>query len=862
MPRRPVAILTRCRSVIGPSSCWFLLVPSAIFVLRGEARGQESDLDSLLSDSPAAASAGRDAPEATTGGAETGETEAPAPDAAGGRRSKRVIEEIIVTAQKTEQSIQDVPISMSVVDDVFLEQQSVTDFRDISLYVPNVTISNNLQVGDVRIRGIGSTFGQTAFEQPVGLVIDGVPYGRLEYFRGPLFDLERVEVLRGPQGTLFGRNTTAGLLSVVTKQPTHEYTGSFGIELGELDRRRFEVAVGGPLVADVVDFRIAALAEERDGYMRNTTAAVVPDANPRDGGRERKALRAQLALPNLGVGRLNLSYELVQTDLTGTGFEFLLVQDSVKPFLLLFDPNADFVPHNRKTSIDRRVASTLDIDTFVGNAVTDVLGWELVAVGGYSRLTAGRETDVDFGPAPMLWVDPNDEQSDQASLELRTSSPRLSGLFGLGEVIGLALGASDLTTGFFYQHRKLVNHISIVTNAPVLAGFMAFQQLPDSGLPPIGPETTRAIFGTDAGIEEVTNDFLETSDALAGFGQMNWHLTGRFTLVGGLRYSHETKRADLKKEFTRGTGVAFTAIATQREFEASRDRSESALTPKVSATYAWSDDITVYAGWARGFEAGGFNAQVSNADREEAFAFDKELASSFELGARGTVLEGTARLNLSLYHHSVTDLQLLTQRPDTLEVVVANAGRARARGVEADANWLATDWLTFVGTLAFTDSEFLEFPLGGCSLDRPNTDGDEDERCDLTGQPFLRTPKWSSTIIANTRFPVRAIPGLSALPFLSRGGTDLVFRLTGEYWDTHFVADTFDPRERQDSFFRLGGSFGFESAERGWSLRLIGENLTDEEISVTARDIPLAGGSFVQVPEPPRLFFGSFRWSF
>lgn len=188
--------------------------------------------------------------------------EAPTSMTAAEAPPRRTIEEIVVTAQKTEQSLHEVPISMSVVDDEFMSEQGITDFRDLSQFVPNVAIDARGRFPDVRIRGFGSPVFNKAFEQGVGLVIDGVAYGVRPYFQGPLFDLDRVEVLRGPQGTLFGKNTTAGLLNVVTKQPTDDFTGVFALELGEIGRRRFEGALGGPLVAKLVNFRIAGLSDE------------------------------------------------------------------------------------------------------------------------------------------------------------------------------------------------------------------------------------------------------------------------------------------------------------------------------------------------------------------------------------------------------------------------------------------------------------------------------------------------------------------------------------------------------------------------------------------------------------------------
>src|SRR6185436_3378506 len=138
-------------------------------------------------------------------------------------------------------------------------------------YVPNARLtSGGAGANDVRLRGFGSTWVNKAFEQPAGLVTDGVPYNRLPYFFSALFDVERIEVLRGPQGTLIGKNTTAGAFNVTTKNPTDEFTGELATELGERDHRRFDGAVGGPLVKGFVNFRLAGVIEDREGYLENT----------------------------------------------------------------------------------------------------------------------------------------------------------------------------------------------------------------------------------------------------------------------------------------------------------------------------------------------------------------------------------------------------------------------------------------------------------------------------------------------------------------------------------------------------------------------------------------------------------------
>jgi outer membrane receptor protein involved in Fe transport len=193
---------------------------------------------------------------------------------------------------------------------------------------------------------------------------------------------------------------------------------------------------------------------------------------------------------------------------------------------------------------------------------------------------------------------------------------------------------------------------------------------------------------------------------------------------------------------------------------------------------------------------------------------------------------------------------------------VENAGEARARGVEVDGTWLPTEWLEVFGGLGFNDTEYLEFPFGECPMDRPDTDGDGDSRCDLTGEPLHRAPKWVVTLVPTARIPLAWLPLVSRVPLFASSGIDLVAGGTAEYQDVHFTVRSADPRSRQPSFFRFGVNVGLQDAARGWSLGLSVSNLTDEAVAVQTRDITLGRGSFVHILEEPRLIVGAFRWSF
>ncbi len=773
----------------------------------------------------------------------------------------RAIEEIVVTAQKTEQKLQDVPISMTVLGGDFLEQQGVSDFDDLAVYVPNTRIDAGAAFPDVRVRGFGSPLSNKGFEQSVGLQLDGVPYGRLIYFQMPLYDVERVEVLRGPQGTLVGKNTTAGVFSIVNRKPTDELEGRISLEYGELDRRRIDGAVSGPVIPGFLNLRLAGVDETRDGYLRNTSVAVTPRAETPLGGRARQGIRGQLGFPDIFGSSWNLSYEHATSDLDATwGFR------QVHPYFVNYfrsrDPNADFDGENLVSSVDQGGYNRREFHRWglTGN-YPFASGWNLDFVGEFSKMKIRVANDNDFTPADIFRVRSTDDNR-QKTAELRASSPQLDGLLGLGRLFGLELGTSNFTGGFFFQRREMLDSaLAIYLDITEVAGLVASGGTADPvpPIPGIPPALIQVLQQLDD-IEETTGFFEQHSDSWAGFGHLTWNLYGPWTIEHGMRFSWEKKTGSVENAFTRGTGVAYIALLMAEEFQSDLSLDEFAFTPKEVLRYDWSDDVGFFFSWARGFKAGGFNELSVNNDNN--LTFDREATTSWELGAKTRLFDGVATANVTLFWQDVTNLQVFVVDPDAALVSVRNAGEARSRGVELDASWLATDWLTLIGTAGFLEAKYLDFPFGTCAADRPDTDGSGDGFCDLSGEQATHTPKWMGTLTSNARYPLDSLaPKTWTLPgFLS--GVDLTGGFTIEYNDVQFGDQSNDFRMRQPSYVKLRASLGFADDERGWAIGVTGENLTDEVTVSQTRDVPLAGGNIVQVQEAPRLVFGTLSFRF
>lgn len=780
----------------------------------------------------------------------------PAPTAgSGGAR----LEEIVVTAQKKAQYIEDVPISVSVVDQKFIASWGITDVREAMLFVPNVKVEEAGFFASPRVRGFSFNNNNKAFEPPAGIALDGVPYTRVEYFNAALFDVQRIEAMRGPQGTTFGKNTTAGLIHVITRNPTDELDGYADVQYGDLDRRRVEAAVGGPLIADFLNFRVAALHDERDGFIDNTTAALVPDVRDALRSQGRKGVRAKLQFLDLFGAMLRLSYETVELESGGAGAEMFNASERIQAVLRRYDPQADFIKNNYTASIDQPDGRIAQIDTFNAEASGMLGQWNLVALAGHSVLKSELDVDTDFSPAPAIFGHDAD-RSPTTTFELRAESPTFDGLLGLGE----DLGTSSVLIGAYHQHREIEG-----SGFQFRIGTLPFLELTVAGtqdapvenlLALLPPSLVAALFsaipasppGGDSLYEEVRQGFSQEADASALFGQFEWHFVPDWALQIGMRYSTEDKSARWNSVYTSPGPSVLLPLAGISQFSAGRAQSEDQLQPKVSLNWQPNDDLSLFLHWARAYKGGGFNAFAFR-DRDDELEFKPEVATEWGFDLKSVLLDGRAKFNLSLYRLDIDDFQVLTRIPDALTVglgvtKVENAAKARAQGVEADFTWLALDWLTLMGTAAFNDTQYLDFRTNDCPADMDNTDGDDDQRCDATGRPFAFAPRENYTLFANVNTPI------------TDGGLMLSFGGGFEYQSLQYLDIDLDARKVQEAFFRYRASVGIAHPRQGWSLRVFGENLGDARTSIRQGDV--VPGLFVNIQEAPRQIYAQLRYEF
>ena len=806
------------------------------------------------SDEPAPKSATQDAAPETVGTIPVAAIAEPAAAAAPAEKvvRSRTIEEIMVTAQKREEAIQDVPISMSVIDEKFIAEQGITNVREAMLYVPNVKIEEAGYFMIPRIRGFSTNNNNKAFEPPAGLAIDGIPYGRIEYFNAGLYDISRVEVLRGPQGTTFGKNTSAGLIHLITKDPGDEFEGFINLQYGEFKRKRVELAASVPLVKDFLNARVAVMKDERRGFVENTTAALSPLADRYLQGKDNNGVRVKLQFPDLNGSKLKLGYDKLKLGSLGSGIEIVSVTDAVAAVLRKYDPNVDLVGGNFRTSLDYADLRRTEIETLNGEWSYDLGGWGLTALGGRSVMDTLFFLDTDFSPSPAILGDGAD-RSPTVTAELRGASSAFDGLFGLKRLFGRDMGSSDLLMGVFYQNNEIQEgyfHFAF-PQGPFLELTAAAEGSGNGVSPPgvlfgIGP-------GANAGgVDDVTQFFDQQSKTAALFAQTQWTFLPQWTLQLGGRYSQEKKAGQWNSVFNSPPPNAIIQAAGITEFMVERRRKDEFFQPKVSINYKPTQDISLFLRWARSFKAGGFNAFAFRAVDDQ-LTYEPEYSTELAFDAKMTLIENTMKLNLSIYRQEIEDFQVLTREPQPGTIglgltKVVNAPKARSQGIEGDLRWLPLDWLQLIGSLGVNDTEYLDFKINDCPADMDNTDGDDDGRCDATGRPFAFAPKLNGAL-TSIFTPAWSVLGLSF-----DGG------LTAEYMSSQYLDIDLDRRKVQQPFWRYRAALGIANRAQGWSFKLTGENLTNKVTYIRQGDV--APKQFVGITEPPRQIFGMLRWDF
>lgn len=779
------------------------------------------------------------------------------------------LEEIIVTSQKRVESLQDVPISVATVSGDKLNDAGIENLEDLTAYLPNIHFTESGFSTQVRVRGIGSDNSQ-GFEQSVGMYVDGIYYGRAQLFRAPMMDMERAELLRGPQGTLFGKNSIAGALNLTTAKPTEEFEGKVTVSY-EMENEQDEINayVSGP-ITDTLRARLAVRSYEDDGYYENTYK------NVNEPHSEENTVR--LTLDWTPTDNLSFLFKAEQNEFETQGRAIEITQDiplgpeefNYRPgnatyanYLSLFSqPVFDSeLDYKRQTDVPESSDNEITNLTLTTNYEFEDL--TLTLVTGSLKFDYTEICDCDFTPADILRLDLA-EDYEQFSQEIRLTSP-------VGEKV-------EWIAGMFYQDWE--------------QNFSDELPLSNSNLLPTLPPVDAPDFGEGAVLSFAPladtgagRRFEQSSDTWAMFGRVTWNVSDAWHLTFGARYTEETKKASkeiyiyepstgnaltdpalgalylyaFKVESTTATslyvpdsnGILQPVVVggNQAPFynsghDVEGERDESAFTPLVNVEYDISGDMMAYASFTSGFKAGGFDPRSNSVGNfssptpsEERnplrfFEFEEEEATAAEIGLKTTLADGRGELNVALYRTDYENLQI-SQFDGAVGFNVGNAKETRVQGIELDGRWLLMDGLTASYGFSWLDFEYLDFKNGNCYAGQaPNTDSDGDgtpETCDYTGKRGVYTPEYTVNLSFDYFTPITDT-------------VNFVGFIDVQQVDGHNVHVNLDPKGEIDAYTMVNARLGIES--ENWSVAILGKNLLDEKVISYSANAPLSDSTF------------------
>lgn len=692
-----------------------------------------------------------------------------------GTRRGAVLEEVVVTAQRREQLMQDVPVSLEAFSGEELHKQGLRTMDDLADLSPSVEIDIRTQDQDISIRGIGTTGNNLTLEQAAPTFVDGVHFGRTSMIQSAFLDLDRVEVLRGPQPVYFGQNATAGAFSLTTRKPTPTWEGDLHGEAGNFGRYTLEGGIGGP-INETLGIRVAGKWDTVDGFMEDIVSGDPFPARTDKAGR--------MILEWAPTSDFNATFQIsgASVEAGADGSAYCLTGGEPEPYQYAWAipgvseiaDDIDFTPLDDDCFSDKGIsnegpflapptdltqedadAGILDIrnmarqvkDNLKAEDQTDSMftylelnylldsGIELSSLTGY--IDYDRSYFRDNGGAPFVTnLQNRTEDSQSFSQEFRVAS---------------VLGSTwEWMVGAYYKQEDL-SLVSDTIRANIrrprryndawqdsewLSGFasVTYNFMNDKASIDVGgrySQVKKTAFIQGYGATWIFD--VDPTAGLPGAGCIDGVTTEvcfedneDVIPLGGGRWTHGW-RTDVIADVWDGvapvgiTDMDPTIRRTPGPYRASLK--EDHFDPQVVFRYRPTDDVSLYAKWAQAFKAGGFDTGASSlADDLDAFQFDPEYAENYEVGARATFWNGRARGGITLFETTVEDLQIATTDLESGSVST-NAGEQRTRGIEFDLAMVVTDQLALTVSGALMDGEMVEYQGAGCT--------DAEERADL-----------------------------------------------------------------------------------------------------------------------------------
>jgi iron complex outermembrane receptor protein len=740
--------------------------------------------------------------------------------------------EILVTARRRVEDAQKVPGSLSVVGGTLLDRSYTVNTQQLSLLVPTLNYSSaNPRNTAFTIRGLGSSVvavsqANDGLEPGVGFYVDQVYHARPATAAFDFADIDRIEVLRGPQGTLFGKNSTAGAISISTRLPTFTPEASEELSIGEDKFVQMKASASGP-ISDKVAFRLSGLSTRRDGVIHN----IVTGRDQNQIGNQ--AVRGQLLIKPSEAMQLRLTADFTNFESDCCTQVYLRVAPTLKAAARQYAalaaglPGGAYVPpslnpYDRKTDIDAQ----LGVDTNEGG-VSAILDWNLggatlTSVSAWRFWNWDAANDRDYTGIPIQLTQHIPSRQDQYSHELRLASN--------GD------GPFSYVGGLYFFRQK-------ITGEPIsIYGAQATYWL--LGPAPAFPANLLDGYGTDG-----HTDF--RSDSYAAFGEVNWKPVDRLTVTGGLRYTYEQKEGTYATTVFGGLQNVSTALNNSKlsilrpQSYAARVR-DGDFTGRANIAWQFTDDILGYASFARGSKSGGINMSGLPLDNQNNPALNTavvkpEKNSAWEAGLKTRLFDRRLIFNIDGYFTRVTDFQANvtdTGAAAALRTYLANIPKVTVKGFETDATALISSKFSLRAAVAYADGKYADYPNGPCPIERISS---ATTVCDLSGKGLSSLPKWSVTLGADYAVPVR----------LGRTEGDLYVHADSNSRTKVYGDPTASAYTVIKGYTLVNASIGFRAAP-GWEIAVYARNLFDKDYIQNVTIQAGNSGLILGTPSDPR----------
>lgn len=685
-----------------------------------------------------------------------------------------MLEEVMVTAQKRQQSLQDVPVAVTAYDGHALEQAGVLDLTELQRSAPNTTLQTSRGTNSTLtayIRGIGQADPLWGFEPGVGLYVDDVYFSRPQGSVLDVYDVERIEILRGPQGTLYGKNTIGGAIKYVTKRLSGEPELDIDATVGSYNQRDITVAGQMPLIENKLSVGASVARLQRDGFGEFLLSG--------DDNYNKDVLAARISLEYTPADDwfIRLAADQTTDDSNAKGGHrltpSLLVPSEATPSSV-YDSYADMDTNNEVESAGVALTVIWDINE----------SYSLKSISAYREGETNTNIDFDNTSIASLHV-PAFYDDDQLSQEfqLNFEGDNLHVIGGLYYYEGTATGAFDVLLGAFDESDLFGDGSNVVGN-----------------------------------FDAVTAGSVDTT-SYASYIHVTYDFSEQLSVTVGGRYTVDDKEAQVYKEklyvdgnssHLGGTDLFSLAVLT----DYNNDDSWNEFSPRISVDYRIDDDLMVYGSFSQGFKSGGFDMRGDATENPATVnGYDPELVDTWELGMKSELWDQRLRLNAAMFYTDYTDLQVTVQSAtsagDNFVSAVVNAGEAEVSGFEVEAVAQLSENFSVLAAVGYIDAEFTEV-----ITDSPTGPVDVSDTWE-----FAFTPDWTSHISFNYDY------GLGDMG-------ELALNLSASYRDDTRIFSQVASLVDEGSYTLIDANVVWYSNDEHWTVGLHGKNLSDKEYRV------------------------------